>query len=192
MPVGIPGQVIGWVSRNLTQNETPLDGPSGAQRLAFLSGLVDFVEKEEFLVKEGETLVFCPTAILNRVPPHAIPIGGRPLIERNPVIYCQSLTILHWLWKKSTGRTSLPVDPSPKATVINPMPANWPGEDGPGTGPPVLSTPGVQRLASKLGALTTAATQSTAPSLSTVFAARMSSTTTDMYTTTQTRPSTRS
>lgn len=152
LPVRVPGQVIGWVSRNLTQNETPLDGPGGAQRLAFLSGLVDFVEKDEFAVKEGETLVLCPTAILNRVPLHAIPVGGRPLIERNPVVYCQSLSILHWLWKKSTRSATPPPGPSPKATVVNPMPANWPGEAGPGTGPPVLSTPGVHRLASELGA----------------------------------------
>ncbi|KAI3322098.1 CHAT domain-containing protein [Xylariaceae sp. AK1471] len=120
-----PGQVIRWVNQNLAQAKRPIDEPSSAEHLAALSAQVDFVEKEEFFVKEGETLVLCPTGILHRVPLHAIPVGGRPLVERNPVVYCQSLTIFHWLWKRKDGHVARD---------------------------PVMSTPGIQKLAFRLGA----------------------------------------
>jgi CHAT domain-containing protein len=71
-------------------------------------------------IQPDETVIFCPTGSLNRVPIHAIPIDGKPLIERNPVVYCQSLTILHWLWLKFRNREqSTKVS---KSTLINPMP----------------------------------------------------------------------
>ncbi|KAI8635324.1 CHAT domain-containing protein [Xylariaceae sp. FL1651] len=147
-----PDKSSRWVKQNLAHIERPLDGPSSTEQLAALSGLVGFVEKEEFFVKEGETLVLCPTGILHRIPLHAIPINGRPLIERNPVVYCQSLTILYWLWKKSLGKRGLPAETAPKVTVINPMPDNWPSKDGQTGSDPVMSTPGIQKLASQLGA----------------------------------------
>jgi len=46
------------------------------------------------LCEEGDILVLCPTASLQNKPLHAVEIGGKPLIERNPVLYASSLSTL--------------------------------------------------------------------------------------------------
>lgn len=139
-----------WVRENLeiVKRDEPrrLDGADASTRLETLSGLLEplFRIGSPAAIRGGETVILCPTGSLNRIPMHAIPVDGKPFIERNPIVYCQSLTILRWLWSKHQDR-SVKVPP-PKISVINPMPDTW--EDG----KPVSSTVPVANLARSLHA----------------------------------------
>lgn len=146
-----------WVRDHLDvpeQEHKQLSGEGAMDKLARLAGLLEPLTSTAVknAIKPGETVIFCPTGSLNRVPIHAIPVGneGRPLIERNPVVYCQSLTILHWLWRKfqtnQGGREHR--SPPGKHTVINPLPNVY--EDG--SGAPFQSTERVANLAHSLQA----------------------------------------
>ena len=59
-----------------------------------LQKLAPLVADLQAITAPGETLVLCPTQELHRLPLHAIAVGGHALIERNPVGYFQSLTLL--------------------------------------------------------------------------------------------------
>lgn len=48
---------------------------------------------EEFS-EEGHIIILSPTAPFHNVPLHAVEIGGKPLIERNPVVYVPSFSVL--------------------------------------------------------------------------------------------------
>ncbi|KAJ5764846.1 hypothetical protein N7520_004405 [Penicillium odoratum] len=119
-----------WVKKNLNVEEDDsklinhLGNADAEAKLAELTGLLTplLTTLPQYAIQPGETIVFCPTGLLNRIPLHAIPTeeGGPPLIERNPVVYCQSLTLLHWLYQKTVKASSNPH--SPKAAVINPLP----------------------------------------------------------------------
>jgi hypothetical protein len=58
------------------------------QRLEKLSPLLIslFNTSSKEGIRNGETVILCPTQIFNHVPIHAIPVDGKPLIERNPVV----------------------------------------------------------------------------------------------------------
>lgn len=139
-----------WIKENLDltseEQRRRLLSTEYEAKLSELSGLLEPLIKTlpAVAIKPSETVIFCPTGLLNRIPLHAIPIDGMPFIERNPVAYCQSLTILHHLFLRSHSHqtSSLPS----KATVINPMPETH--KDG----TPVLSTPLVSTLATSLTA----------------------------------------
>ena len=59
-----------------------------------LQKLAPLVAHLQAITAPGENLVLCPTQELHRLPLHAIAVGGHALIERNPVVYIQSLTLL--------------------------------------------------------------------------------------------------
>ena len=88
-----------WVKTNLEVEENdgglperPLDHRYAKEALNQLRPLVAPIEE---YVLPDDTLVFCPTGAMHQLPLHAISLGGKPLIERNPIIYMQSLTLLH-------------------------------------------------------------------------------------------------
>lgn len=66
----------------------------------------------------GETIIFCPTRILHRLPLHAVKIDGIPLIERNRIIYAQSLSLLR-LCSQSTDVSSNDLASTFTATYFN-------------------------------------------------------------------------
>ncbi|KAH8886506.1 hypothetical protein GQ53DRAFT_875052 [Thozetella sp. PMI_491] len=155
-----------WVMTNLNVGEDPettnhLSEADAGAKLAELSGLLTplLTAEPQVAIQPGETIVFCPTGSLNRIPLHAIPVeeGGPPLIVRNPVVYCQSLTLLHWLYQKTAKASSSLASTSgvaphrgtprlPKTAVINPLPeSNKRGE-------PTASTSRVKDLARALHA----------------------------------------
>ncbi len=134
-------KVANWVLRNLGSTRLRTK-PLAETGFSALEELKDLVEPLARAIKLGETVVFCPTGDLIRVPIHAVPLEGAPLIERNPVLYCQSLSILYWLWQKS--RVAQPLRHPSKVTVVNPMPDTW--EDG----SPVKSIESVQELVNML------------------------------------------
>lgn len=52
------------------------------------------VEPLKQLSRPGQTLVFSPCGNLHRIPLHALKIDGEVLIERNPIVYCSSISLL--------------------------------------------------------------------------------------------------
>ena len=79
-----------WV-RTFMDQEEPLSTEEGAESLAMLAPLILPAVK---ISDPGDTILLCPTGILFGIPLHAIEIDDRPLTERNPVVYTQSLSIL--------------------------------------------------------------------------------------------------
>ena len=154
LPTRIPNMNIAkidrWVQENLeiVKKDEPrrLGGTDALKRLEILSGLLEPLIRtgSQATIQRGETVILCPTGSLNRIPIHAIPVDGKPFIERNPIVYCQSLTILRWLWFKHQNRSV--TIPHPKSSVINPMPDFWK------EGKPVASTGRVANLAGRLHA----------------------------------------
>ena len=83
-----------------------------------LQRLAPLVAPLQVMSAPGETLVLCPTQELHRLPLHAITFGGRALIERNPVVYIQSLTLLrlcHMSMVADPRKTKAPLT----ATIFN-------------------------------------------------------------------------
>ncbi|KAJ5935086.1 hypothetical protein N7466_004633 [Penicillium verhagenii] len=143
IPVLTMDGIKSWIASNLNVDEDPdtidhLANKDAGAKLAVLSGLITplLYTVPDIAIRAGETIIFCPTGLLSRIPLHAIPFhdDSPPLIARNPVVYCQSLTLLHWLYEKTTkGFSTLPgstpgMTPSqtanqfPKTAVINPLP----------------------------------------------------------------------
>jgi CHAT domain-containing protein len=154
LPTKIPNMSMGkidkWVEDNLDLEREgqpgQLNDGNALDKVGELSGLLEPLIRTlpKLAIQPDETVIFCPTGSLNRVPIHAIPVDGKPFIERNPVVYCQSLTILHWLWLKFRDRQR--TTKVSKTTVLNPMPEFWSDET------PVQSTERVADLARKLDA----------------------------------------
>jgi CHAT domain-containing protein len=91
-----------WVRNNLEPdgriwNEqedlkfSPLNDRTAPKRLNELKPLIEVIQH---VIEPGQIIVICPTLALYRIPFHAIPCDGQILIERNPIVYCQSLTVL--------------------------------------------------------------------------------------------------
>lgn len=59
-----------------------------------LKQLQPLVQPLAHATKPGQTLVFCPAGNLHRIPLHALELDGDVLIQRNPIVYCSSLTAL--------------------------------------------------------------------------------------------------
>lgn len=85
-----------WVKENL-DTEKPLCEEGDTSALQKLTPLLMplFDQGLPQSIKAKETVIFCLTGALHRIPLHAIPINGVPLIESQPVAYCQSLTTLY-------------------------------------------------------------------------------------------------
>jgi CHAT domain-containing protein/tetratricopeptide (TPR) repeat protein len=83
--------VRAFVSNNLASETFRLtlrDTPELLRELdALLAPLAD-------LSHPGELLIMSPTGPLHALPLHALEIDGAPLIARNPVVYCSSLSVL--------------------------------------------------------------------------------------------------
>jgi CHAT domain-containing protein len=48
------------------------------------------------LSRPEELLILAPTGPLHALPLHALEVGGKPLLTRNPVVYCPSLSVLRY------------------------------------------------------------------------------------------------
>lgn len=63
------------------------------------------------LTDEGDLLVFCATGVLHSIPLHALFLPeDTPVIRRNPVVYCASLTTFWQCWQRANANahTNLP------------------------------------------------------------------------------------
>lgn len=98
--VGTYSEVERWVEDNLAHEDErsgPLhklvkdDQSDAAREWHQMDILVEPLEK---LTQPGDLLVICPTDTLYRLPFHALFLDGAFLIERNPVVYTQSASVL--------------------------------------------------------------------------------------------------
>lgn len=64
------------------------------KNLKTLYKLNPLVEALALESKPGQILVFSPFGNLHRLPLHALQCDGQPLIQRNPIVYCSSLSVL--------------------------------------------------------------------------------------------------
>jgi CHAT domain-containing protein len=140
-------QIEDWVNDSLTK-ENPLNrkyeddfDPSKELNCRWLLSLVHPLQEH---TREGETLIFCPTRTLYRIPLHALKIGGTPIIERNPVVYIQSIPLVRFTMQLSRQAGA------GKENVLRAVIFNTLGEDD-------KALQSVQRLGNVLGnsALTT-------------------------------------
>ena len=154
-PLNIPDITLNtishWVAENLDGQEMPLAGQSGTDKLQLLGKLIEPLIKtpRPLAIKPGETIIFCPTADMHRIPLHAIHIDGVPLIGRNPVLYCQSLTTLYHCFQLFRCRDK--AVSNLLAVVINPMPDYYEDADSTKDPAPVTSSRTVANLANSLG-----------------------------------------
>jgi CHAT domain-containing protein len=93
-------QVILWKRRNMAQKK-PLSEDEHLIERNKLNGLVS--ELETCTAKE-DLLVLCPSAALHGLPFHALKVGSTNLIDRNLVIYTQSLTLLRQCYERANDR----------------------------------------------------------------------------------------
>lgn len=108
-----------------TRKEYPLAHTDARKDLNMLRPLVEQLKQ---LTKPGDTLVFCPTGQLHRLPLHAITFDGMPLIQRNPIVYIQSLSLLRLCREAMKAPIIKSEDAASQfcATVFNTLPADLP------------------------------------------------------------------
>ena len=98
-----------WIDGAFFGEDEPLSTEDAGANLAMLAPLLTAVVEA---TEPGDTILLCPTGILFNIPLHAIPVDGKPLIERNPVIYTQSLTIFYICALSTLSMTAdTPADP---------------------------------------------------------------------------------
>ena len=98
-----------WIDGAFFEEDEPLSTESADANLSKLSPLLTAVVEA---TESGDTILLCPTGILFNIPLHAIPVDDKPLIERNPIIYTQSLTILYFCGLSALSMTAdSPADP---------------------------------------------------------------------------------
>ena len=136
LPIALPNITVqaieDWVGKHLGSPgeslDEPLRGKDNSSALEELTPLLIplFQPNLATSIKAEEVIIFCLTGTLQRIPIHAIPMNGVPLIESHPVAYCQSLTMLHHgyeaveKFQRSTPRVeSLAIVPSYKKPWID-------------------------------------------------------------------------
>jgi CHAT domain-containing protein len=94
--------VSSWMQTNLQAAQ--LRQKTANDRFRKLDALVSPLSE---ISKEGELLVFCPTGAMSLPPLHALEVGKKLIIVRNPVIYSTSLSILqHCLQRRKEDLTT--------------------------------------------------------------------------------------
>lgn len=112
-----PPEVARWIDSNL-------DGEFSGYTNKDTSDLCTLVQPLVNITKPGETLMFCTTSHLNRIPLHSIDVVEddlwQPLIHRNPVVYIHSHSILRMcLWNaQEAAEAQSPLNP----LIVNGIP----------------------------------------------------------------------
>ena len=109
-----------WVAENLGQKQ-PLDSDDAWISLAKLNCLIDAVGVN---TDPGDTIVLCPTKVLHRISLHLLKYSDQLLIERNPVVYCQSLSDLQRCQMSAEDEAQQP-DLRSNAAILCALRANW-------------------------------------------------------------------
>jgi CHAT domain-containing protein/tetratricopeptide (TPR) repeat protein len=112
------GQVEAWLKRIFEYPEEalpPLRRGNARRRLHELAPLVQDLLQ---LTKEEDLLILSPSGLLNRIPIHALPVGNRTLIERNPVIFSSSAAIFRQCHMKALAQVSSRTTHSQRASFL--------------------------------------------------------------------------
>jgi CHAT domain-containing protein len=100
--------VNSWIARHLQEKDLQAaqpsfkaTSPSASTAFAELQKLNSIILPLKSIAQPGDTLVLCPTDSLHRLPLHAMYLPSSDaknelLIERNPVVYCHSLSIFRF------------------------------------------------------------------------------------------------
>jgi CHAT domain-containing protein len=113
--VARPGQAPQFVRLSISLDKVRsfvverLDPKSFRQTLrdapALLRTLDPLIEPLTDFCAPTDLLIFSPTGPLNAIPLHALQLEGAPLVERNPSVYCPSLSVLrHCLGRQRLAR----------------------------------------------------------------------------------------
>jgi CHAT domain-containing protein len=95
-----------FVSTNLASDTFRLTLRDTPELLCDLDALVSPLAH---LSHPGELLILSPTGPLHALPLHALEIDAKPLLVRNPIVYCPSLTVLrHCLARRRKAMDLLP------------------------------------------------------------------------------------
>lgn len=89
----------------------------------FLPEMDELVAPLGELTAPGETLILCPTQALHQVPLSALRVDGEILIQRNPLVYCHSLSILRYCLKSAIHSNHASLGRPPVALFAGP---DWP------------------------------------------------------------------
>ncbi|KAL8975237.1 MAG: hypothetical protein Q9197_000540 [Variospora fuerteventurae] len=96
LPVSLTWSEINGIIDKFSFEESDLRKSDASKELQRLNPLV---EPLAAATEPGQTLVFSSIGSLHRLPLHALAINGETLIERNPIVYCSSLTALNVAYK---------------------------------------------------------------------------------------------
>ncbi|KAL8977465.1 MAG: hypothetical protein Q9205_006739, partial [Flavoplaca limonia] len=96
LPVSMTWREINAIADDFSFEESELRKDNALRALQRLNPLV---EPLAAVTTPGQTLVFSSIGSLHRLPLHALAINGTLLIERNPTVYCSSLTALNVAYK---------------------------------------------------------------------------------------------
>lgn len=119
------------IDKFLKLEEEDLSHPDAKKLLRKLNPLVKPLAEH---TRPGQVLVFSAIERLHQVPLHALLVDKKILIERNPVVYCSSLTILHVVYQRrqakegrdkpsTTNRKPLPSASIPNAVLFGAPPS---------------------------------------------------------------------
>ena len=90
--LGLRSQTVKtFVAQNLSPESFRATLRDDPELLAEMDALVAPLAE---LTRADELLVLCATGAVNALPLHALTVAGQVLVERNPVVYCPSLTVL--------------------------------------------------------------------------------------------------
>ncbi|OAA75065.1 tetratricopeptide repeat protein [Akanthomyces lecanii RCEF 1005] len=97
--------------------DVPLSRETSHRQLRTLYPLVAPLAK---FTQSGQVLVLSPTRSLHRIPLHALKVGGKLLIRRNPVMYCQSLSVLR-MCQMAAATSSPASSPQGRPLALHPL-----------------------------------------------------------------------
>ena len=89
-------QVKDWRAKHL-QVEQSLDYDDDDENIAALQELTPLIQPFRQIFEKGDLIVLCASGALHAIPLHAAPLEENQLenclIDRNPVVYCPSMTV---------------------------------------------------------------------------------------------------
>jgi CHAT domain-containing protein len=93
--------IMNWVKQNVEEGIDELrDHPHELRRLDFL------VRPLRLVCSSSDILVLCPTALLHRIPLHALQVEDEVLGVRNRVVQCPSAAIFHHMFLQRESRST--------------------------------------------------------------------------------------
>lgn len=113
------GSIESWIKHRLVyprEAKAPLGESSARARLKELAPLVNSLEQ---LTKEEDLLILSPSSLLNCLPIHALPVGDKTLIERNPIVYSSSSAIFGHAHMRAVSQATNPSHPKECASLLS-------------------------------------------------------------------------